>query len=112
MQLLTEDAVIVCRHEMGKVSIEKSQSLVTIEQRALLVETDPEGRSISGCPLVFPFKPCLRTLTAREGYSSLLRIDGRRVCLDSLLGLTDGTPPGTVMYKVNEPGQAFVAEQP
>jgi hypothetical protein len=48
----------------------------------------------------------------KAGYSDLLRIDGRRICLDSLNGLTDGTPPGTVMYKVNEPGQPFVAEVP
>jgi hypothetical protein len=112
MRLLTEDAVVVCRHEMGKVSIEPSQSLVTIEQRVVLVDADPEGRSISGCPLVFPFKPCLRTLAVREGYSPLLRIEGRRVCLDTVTGLTDGTPPGTVMYKVNVPGQDLVAEVP
>lgn len=112
MRLLTEDVKIVCRHEMGKVSIVPSQSLVTIERRAVLVETDPEGRGISGCPLVFPFKPCLRTLPVREGYSDLLRIDGRRVCLDTVTGLTDGTPPGTVMYKVNAPGQELVAEAP
>lgn len=110
MRLITEDVAMVCKHEMGKVSIERSQTLVTIEQRAVLVESDPEGRSISGCPLVFPFKPCLRTLAVREGYSSLLRIEGRRVCLDTVTGLTDGTPPGTVMYKVNVPGQEFVSE--
>jgi len=112
MRALTEDAVVVCKHELGKVSIEPTQDLVTIEGRKVLVETDPEGRSISGCPLVFPFKPCLRTLPVKAGYSDLLRIDGRRICLDSLNGLTDGTPPGTVMYKVNEPGQPFVAEVP
>src|SRR6267143_3197567 len=103
MRVLTEDAVVVCKHERGKVSIAPSQQLVTIEGRKVLVETDPEGRSISGCPLVFPFKPCLGTLPVRAGYSELLRIEGRRICLDTLTGLTDGTPPGTVMYKVNEP---------
>src|SRR5687767_1169633 len=112
MRLLTEDAVVVCKHELGKVSIEPTQDLVTIEGRRVLVETDPEGRSISGCPLVFPFKPCLRTLPVKTGYSDLLRIDGRRICLASLNGLTDGTPPGTVMYKVNESAQELVAEVP
>jgi hypothetical protein len=112
MRLLTEDAVVVCKHEMGKVSIPTSQALVTIAGRKLLVEADPEGRAIAHCPLVFPFKPCLQTLAVREGYSGLLRIDGHRVCLDTLTGLTDGTPPGTVMYKVNQPGQDFVAEAP
>ncbi len=110
MRLLTEDAVVVCKHEMGIVSIPPTQELVTIEGRKVLVETDPEGQSISRCPLVFPFKPCLLTLPVQEGYSGLLRIEGRRVCLDTLTGLTDGTPPGTVMYKVNQPGQELVAE--
>lgn len=110
MRLLTEDAVIVCKHELGKVSIEPSQQLVTIHGRKVLVEKDPERRSISGCPLVFPFKPCLTTLAVRAGYSDLVRIEGRRACLDTLVGLTDGTPPGTVEYKVNEPGQELVAE--
>jgi hypothetical protein len=110
MRLLTEDAKVVCGHEMGRVSIDATQTLVTIAGRRILVERDPEGRSISGCPLVFPFKPCLHTLPVRAGYSELLRIEGRRVCLDSLTGLTDGTPPGTVMYKVNAPGQELVTE--
>jgi hypothetical protein len=110
MRLLTEDARIVCKHELGKVSLQPSQEFVTIEGRKILVERDPEGRSISGCPLVFPFKPCLHTLPVKEGYSELVRIEQRRVCLDSLEGLTDGTPPGTVMYKVSNPGQDFVWE--
>ena len=29
-------------------------------------------------------------------------------CLDSVRGLTDGTPPGTVHYQVRSPGQDWV----
>lgn len=111
MNLLTEDAQLVCNHEPGHVDIAPTQELVTIERRAVLVETDPEGRKITGCPNIgATIKPCTLTLKVREGYSDLLRIEGRRVCLDTVTGLTDGTPPGVVPYKVRDPGQAFVAE--
>jgi hypothetical protein len=39
-----------------------------------------------------------------------LRIAGRRVCLETVTGLTDGTPPGTVKYLVRDPGQGFVQD--
>jgi hypothetical protein len=111
MQLLTEDALVVCTHELGIVKIITSQSLVTIRGRKVLVEIDPQGRAIAGCPNVGPgIKACLTTLVVKQGYSDLLRIDGRRVCLDTVTGLTDGTPPGTVKYKVNNPGQKLVRE--
>jgi hypothetical protein len=53
-------------------------------------------------------KPCTATLVAEAGYSSFVRISGRRVCLDSVTGLTDGTPPGVVKYLVRDPGQHLV----
>jgi hypothetical protein len=34
------------------------------------------------------------------------------VCLDTVTGLTDGTPPGIVTYKVRHAGQALVSEMP
>jgi hypothetical protein len=111
MKLLTEDALLVCAHELGTVQIKWTQDLVTVEQRKMLVEPDPESRPIVACPNIgATIKPCQNTLRVREGYSDLLRIDGRRVCLDTVTGLTDGTPPGTVEYKVRAPGQQFVSE--
>jgi hypothetical protein len=111
MLLLTEDAVLVCKHELGKVSLQPSQSFVTISNRCILVEVNPEGRPIGGCPNYGPtIKPCTATLPVKEGYSELLRIGDQRVCLDTVTGLTDGTPPGTVKYIVREPGQGFVTE--
>jgi hypothetical protein len=112
MFFLTEDADIRCAHFMGKVKIEPSQAFVTVEQRLVLVEKDPEGRPISGCPEVGAMKPCLHTLAVREGYSEFIRIDAHRVCLDTVTGLTDGTPPGIVTYNVHDPGQPFVSEMP
>ena len=108
--MLTEDAKLFCKHGPGKVSIKGTQEVVTIGGRMVLVEKDPEGRSIAGCPSVVPFKPCLTTLAVRKGYSPFLRIDGRRICLDTVTGFTDGTPPGVIMYEVRDAGQHFVSE--
>jgi hypothetical protein len=111
MRLLTVDALVVCAHELGKVGLVASQSWVTVEGRPVLVRADPEGRPIGGCPNIGPtIKPCTSTLAVKVGYSDLVRIGGKSACLDTLSGLTDGTPPGVVEYKVNAPGQTLVTE--
>jgi hypothetical protein len=111
MLILTEDAVLVCKHELGKVGIKATQQIVTVNGRTVLVEKDPEERPISHCPNYGPtIKPCAKTLAVKAGYSDLLRIEGRRICLDTVTGLTDGTPPGIVKYEVRNAGQDFVSE--
>ena len=111
MLTLTEDAGVFCTHGPGKVSIAATQEFVTVEGRKMLVEPDPVGRSIAGCPSTVPFKPCLTTLAVQKGYSEFVRIANRRICLDTITGYTDGTPPGVVMYVVRYPGQKFVSEK-
>jgi hypothetical protein len=111
MLLLTEDAVLTCKHELGIVGMIGTQNLVTIGGRKVLVEHDPEGRPIIGCPNIgATIKPCLLTLKVQAGYSSWIRAEGRPVCLDTITGLTDGTPPGIVKYQVRAPGQSLVTE--
>jgi hypothetical protein len=111
MFLLTEDAELRCKHLTGRVKITTSQDWVTAMGKRLLVEPDVEGRPIGGCSNAGPtIKPCLCTLKVMRGYSDLLRIDGHRVCLDAIRGLTDGTPPGLVEYEVDDPGQPWVTE--
>ncbi len=112
MLILTEDAKLFCKHGPGKVSISATQALVMIGGRKVLVEKDPEGRSIAGCPSVVPFKPCLTTLVVQEGYSEFIRVQDRKLCLDTVTGFTDGTPPGAVKYEVRDAGQHFVSEGP
>jgi hypothetical protein len=110
MRALTEDALLLCDHG-GQVKLAVHQSWVTINRRRVLVATDPESRSISGCPNTNPLlglKPCTNTLRVTRGYSEFMRIDGRRVCLDAVTGLTDGTPQGAVKYTVKNPGQTLV----
>jgi hypothetical protein len=110
MLVLTEDAVLVCVHPPGRVANRPSQTLARIDGRRILVQDDPEGRTISGCPnFGATIKPCQKTLRIRDGYSTLVRIDGRPVCLDSVVGRTDGTPPGTIDYVVRRAGQSLTA---
>jgi len=107
---LTIDARLACDHG-GKIANKPSQDLVRIETRVVLVSTDPEGRDISACPNTAPMmgmRPCKTTLKVKAGYSTFVRIQGHRVCLASVQGLTDGTPPGVVNYKVLSPGQRLV----
>jgi len=108
---LTMDARLACDHG-GKVNNKNSQDWVRIEQKVVLVSTDPEGRSISGCPnadVMMGMRPCVTCLKVVVGYSDFVRIGGCKVCLQTVQGLTDGTPPGLVNYKVLTPGQSLVA---
>ena len=110
MRWITDRAVLVCLHELGTIQNQPSQELVMIDGSPVLVDDDPERRSISRCPNYgITIKPCTTTLKVTVGYSTFLKIDGKRIALDSVRGLTDGTPPGIVEYKVNIPGQGLVA---
>jgi hypothetical protein len=107
--ILTKDAKLVCRHEHGKVNVSASQGFVTINGRSILRDSDPVGKTISGCPNVgATIKPCTATLKVIKGYSGFIRIEGKKICLDTITGITDGTPPGMVEYIVRNPGQVLV----
>jgi hypothetical protein len=111
MLWLTQDATLVCDHG-GRVGIAPTQTLVRIKDRLALVKPNPQSRPISACPFSNPpqgIKPCLNTLVVKQGYSTFITIGDRAVCLDTVTGLTDGSPPGTVNYNVVDPGQRLVA---
>lgn len=115
MLVLTEDARLVCEHEKGRVGVAPSQDFCRANGRRLLVDNDPEGKTISGCPNLNPaigIRPCTRTLVVREGYADFVRVGGRRLCVAPLGGLTDGTPPGVVKYLTRDPGQTFIHCRP
>lgn len=109
MNVLTEDAVIRCPHK-ARVAVGPSQTLVRINGRRVLVNDDPENKTISMCPnfTLSGIKPCNHSLRVEQGYSILASIDGRAICLASVTGLTDGTPPATYKYAVETPGQELV----
>lgn len=108
MRWLTTAAEVRCDHD-GKVANNPSQHWVEISGHPVLVDDDPQGRAIARCPNIgATMKPCTKTLRVATGYSGWIRIDGDAVVLDNLDGLTDGTVPGTVHYRVRNPGQSFV----
>lgn len=110
MLVMTEDAIVLCTHQLGNVSNQPSQKLVTVDGRRVLVDNDPEQRSIRLCPNIgVTMKPCQTTLKVVAGYSTLVKIDGHAICLQTVTGLTDGTPPGIVQYNVRAPGQQLVS---
>jgi hypothetical protein len=112
MELVLQRAVIKCGHD-GKVSNLARQHWVKVDGSPVLVDDDPQGRSIVGCPnFGATMKPCTKTLKVNQGYRDWFRIDERRVVGADLDGLTDGTVPGTVHYGVRNPGQNFVAVTP
>lgn len=108
MKLLIERGIVRCGHDGSVVNV-PSQTWVRINSSPVLIEPDPQGRGLQMCPNVgLNIKPCTLTLAVHQGYSGFLRIGQRAICLDSLQGFTDGTPPGAVKYTVRSPGQAFV----
>jgi hypothetical protein len=112
MFVLTENGVLICLHTRGIVNDKASQNWVRIAQSPVQVDSDPESKSIGGCPNIgVGIKPCTTTLKVEKGYSTWIKIGGRSICLDTVTGLTDGTPPGVVHYIVREPGQVFVSEK-
>ncbi|MDJ0355998.1 hypothetical protein [Paenarthrobacter sp. PH39-S1] len=109
MKILIERGVIRCGHD-GSVANVPSQSWVRITGSPVLVEHDPQGRTIRMCPNVgINIKPCTSTLVVQTGYSTFIRIDRHAICLDSVQGYTDGTPPGAVKYTVRSAGQQLAA---
>ena len=110
MKILTEKADLRCEHQNGVVKIQATQRLVSIGKGRVLVKPNPEDRSISDCPWTgINMKPCQKTLVVQGGYSDLITIQGRAVCLDTVWGFTEGVPAG-FKYKVVDPGQSWVEE--
>jgi len=108
MKFLTEDAVLVCEHELGHVGLSPIQNLVTINHRKVLVETDPESRPISGCPNYgLTIKPCLTTLRVQVGYSTFIRVNHRKVCLDTVTGSDRWNPAGNCSIQSADVGSEF-----
>ncbi len=104
----TTNARIVCAHG-GQVTLVPRQSTVTIQGAPVLRETDIMGAPIVGCaqPPSVSSKPCTTVVTVMPGGSApTVTAVGMPVHLDTLTGMTDGVPPGTVM--VVSAGQATV----
>ena len=112
MKCVTVRAVITCGHQ-GVVGNLPSQTWVRIGGAPVLVDSDPEGRGIAGCPNYGPtIKPCTKTLRVISGYSSWLSIGGRGAVMSNLDGPTHRTPPGTGDHTVRHPRQTLLEGDP
>ncbi len=110
---VTLNADIRCEHKLGRVGPVAPEDLVFVTGQPVLVDGDPRGRPIRGCPNIgIGIKPCTRTVDVRRGESGFVTIAGKPVVRADLAGLTDGTPQGAVKYRVEHPGQTLVTEAP
>lgn len=108
MKLLTDQAVIKCGHQ-GRVRNQPSQHFVTIQGEPVLIADDPVGRTIIACPNYgIGRKPCTTTQAVQTGYSTFVSISAHAVCLDTLVGVTDGVDVQIVKYTVSDPAQSLV----
>jgi hypothetical protein len=106
--VVTSNARIVCAHG-GQVTLIPKQPTVTIQGGAVLRETDLMGSPIVGCaqPPTVSSKPCTLVVSVMPGGSApTVSVVGMPAHLDSLMGMTDGVPPGTI--SVLSAGQATV----
>ena len=106
--VVTTNATIMCAHG-GQVTLIPKQTQVLAGGGPVLCEGDLSGAPILGClqPPSPGTKPCTMVVSTLPGSASLtVFAAGRPVLLQTLQGLTDGVPPGTLM--VVNPGQATV----
>ena len=106
--VVTTNATILCAHG-GRVTLTPRQTTVTIAGGAVLRETDLMGAPIVGCAQVpsVSTKPCTTVVTVMPGGSApTVSAGGMPVHTQSLTGMTDGVPPGTI--QVVSPGQTTV----
>jgi len=106
--VLTSNAVLICPHG-GKVVIVPKQIKVGIDGGFVICEPDLIGAPIVNCKIpVTPLtSPCLLVVSTLPGSSSpTVLVGGRQVYVQTLVGITNGRPPGTVT--VVSPGQVKV----
>jgi hypothetical protein len=96
--LLNANAVILCSHG-GKVNPIPGQSKVLAGGAPVLCVPDLVGAPIAGCP-VAPTpatKPCTTVVAVTPpSWSLKVSVDGKPVYVASLVGVTDGVPPGSL----------------
>ena len=98
LMILSRQSTIECDHG-GK--------LVLPEGDAPLSANDVLQASIAACPNEGPtVRPCQEIASITGGKAQLLADDGSPCLLDSLSGLTDGFPPGSVRFRVTRPHYA------
>ena len=109
IEIAVQSARVRCSHGMGYARPVSSRSFCRIKGRAVLVDRDLPGNSVSLCPNYGPTtKPCTLTLPLVSGRSALVFVNGAPVALHRAKGPTDGIPPGITTYSIRSPGQSLV----
>jgi hypothetical protein len=96
--VVTSNAKIICAHG-GQVTLVPRQTAVTVQGGAVMRETDLIGAPIIGCaqPPSVSSKPCTTVVSTLPGGSSpTVTVGGLPAHIDTLSGVTDGVPPGTI----------------
>ena len=107
-KVLTEGATVKCIHQ-GTVQVSASQSKLKVGGKAVLVMGDLDGKPVSGCTNQgAPGQvPCTTTVAMSAGASTKLKVGGLAALLDTALGTTNSSPPGT--FSVQAAGQTELA---
>jgi hypothetical protein len=99
--VLTESSDVECGHQ-GTVGVTGAPKLTVGGNKALL-QTGVAGQSVTACTTpnapaaTPPTKPCQTVVSVLPvSLARKLTIGGQPVVLDTLKGLTDGLPPGTL----------------
>ncbi len=106
--VVNSNARIMCTHG-GQVQLIPKQTTVLAEGAPVMRETDLIGAPILGCTVVpsAGSKPCLTVISTLPGGSNpQVTAVGLPVHIQTLSGITDGVPPGTI--SVVYPGQSTV----
>lgn len=120
--VVTKRSVLACSHG-GRVDTRGApERHVRIEGDSVLCGADPIGlpigappRGIAICPTprTNTTKPCERTVAVISGESDFVFVDGDPICLEILVGTTEGLAPAPgVEYAVDDARQAFVRVEP
>ena len=99
---------VICPHA-GRVMLSPRQVTVIAGGGYAICLDDVVGAPIVGCvtPDTKLTAPCKRVVAVLPGSTSMVvSVASRPVCVETLTGLTDGRPPGTI--SVASPGQVSV----
>lgn len=109
MMYLVYGISLCCSHE-GEVQVSRPLNSLTLNGNPILCVDDLIGAEIRGCKQQGPgLKPCGTVRSVLTGRSEGIMVDGKVPLLQSVIGLTDGMPPGTVIAKkVNCDAQTLV----
>ena len=97
---LTTGSDVQCGHK-GAVQVSSSAKL-TIGGNAVLLTSGVMGSSVANCgtPISSTTAPCSTVLSVLPtSLAQKLTVGGLPVVLDTLSGLTDGKPPGSLLSK-------------